>query len=73
MHTFPEKVSIDYYDAALLQVQEQFAVAIEEAKIRYWPFPLVLVDGQIAMAGDVNVYRLSRLVDQRLSHYAGDI
>jgi disulfide oxidoreductase YuzD len=60
-------VQISYYDAASSQTQEQFSEVIEEAKRRYWPYPLVLLDGQIVMAGDVNTYAISRLVSQALA------
>ena len=66
-HTFDNQVSVEYYDAARPEIQAQFSEAIEEAARRYWPFPLVLIDGQMATAGEVNVYYISRLIHQRLS------
>ncbi len=66
MHTFPDQIEVEYYDAALPEVQSQFSAFIEEAQSRYWPFPLVIVGDNVAMAGDVNVYHLSRLVKQAL-------
>lgn len=39
---------------------------VEEAERRYWPYPLVLVDDEPVLAGDVNVYRLSRIVREQL-------
>lgn len=66
MRAFPDQVSVEYHDAALPEVQTQFAGAIDEAGRRYWPFPLVLLEEQVVLAGDVNVYRLSRLVREAL-------
>jgi disulfide oxidoreductase YuzD len=65
-HSFPNQVSVEYYDAASPEIQTQFSEAIEEAQRRYWPFPLVLIDDEMAMAGEVNVHYLSRLVRQKL-------
>jgi disulfide oxidoreductase YuzD len=66
MHTFPNQVRIEYYDAAAPEVQTQFSGVIEEAERQYWPYPLVIINDKVAMAGDVNVYRISRLVGQQL-------
>jgi disulfide oxidoreductase YuzD len=59
-------VHVEYVDAATPEVQAQYAETIEEAKQRYWPFPLVLYNDQVVLAGDVNVYRLSRMVRDEL-------
>lgn len=66
MRTFPDQVRVEYYDAALPEVQAQFSQVVEEAKQRYWPYPLVLVNDQLVLAGDVNVYRLSRFIREEL-------
>jgi disulfide oxidoreductase YuzD len=66
-HTFPNQVSVEYYDAAQPEIQTQFSEAIEQAQDRYWPYPLVLIGEKIAMAGEVNVYYLSRLIRQELT------
>lgn len=66
MRTFPDQVRVEYYDAALPEVQAQFSQVVEEAKQRYWPYPLVLVNDQLVLAGDVNVYRLSRFIQEEL-------
>jgi disulfide oxidoreductase YuzD len=66
MQTFPGQVSVEYYDAAQPDVQTQFSEVIQEAQGRYWPYPLVMIDDQVAMAGDVNVYRISRLVGEQV-------
>jgi len=50
----------------LPEVQTQFASLIEEARTRYLPYPLVMVDEKLAMAGEVNVYGLSMLVSRKL-------
>lgn len=63
---FADQVQIEYYDAAQPTVQQQFARWIQEAETKYWPFPLVIVNEQVAMAGEVNAYRISRIVDQEL-------
>jgi disulfide oxidoreductase YuzD len=65
--SYPDRVRVSYYDAARPEVQEQFAGVIEQAKSRYWPYPLVLVNGDITMAGDVNTYAISRLVGETLN------
>ena len=57
---------VEYLDAATTTVQTQYAETIEEARQRYWPFPLVLYNDQVVLAGDVNVYRLSRLIREEL-------
>ena len=57
---------VEYLDAATAAVQAQYAETIEEARQRYWPFPLVLYNDQVVLAGDVNVYRLSRLIREDL-------
>lgn len=64
--TFPGQVSIEYYDAALPEVQTQFSEVIKDAQGRYWPYPLVMIDDEVAMAGDVNVYRISQLVSEQV-------
>ena len=48
------------------EVQTQFASVIGEAGNRYLPYPLVIVDEKLAMAGEVNVYGLSMLVSRKL-------
>ena len=58
---------VEYFDAATREVQAQFAETIEQARQRYWPFPLVLYNDQVVLAGDVNVYRLSRMIHDELS------
>jgi disulfide oxidoreductase YuzD len=67
MHTFPDQVSVEYYDAAEPAVQKQFSEAIAEAQRRYWPYPLVILNDRMAAAGEVNVYHISRLVRQELA------
>ena len=57
---------VAYLDAATTEVQERYAETITEARQRYWPFPLVLYNDQVVLAGDVNVYRLSRLIREEL-------
>ena len=52
------------------EVQTQFAPVIEEARNRYLPYPLVLVDDKLAMAGEVSVYGLSMLVGRKLGWQA---
>lgn len=47
-------------------MQQQFARWIQEAQQKYWPYPLVIINDQVAMAGEVNAYRISRIVDQEL-------
>ena len=66
MHTFPDQVSVEYFDAAEPAVQTQFSEAIEEAQRRYWPYPLVILNDRMAAAGEVNVYHISRLIRQEL-------
>jgi disulfide oxidoreductase YuzD len=66
MQTFPGQVSVEYYDAALPEVQTQFSEVIGEAQGRHWPYPLVMIGDEVAMAGDVNVYRISRLVSEQV-------
>lgn len=70
MRTFPDQVRVEYYDAALPEVQAQFAHVMDEARQRYWPYPLVLVNDQLVLAGDVNVYRLSKLIREALGDLA---
>ena len=48
------------------EVQAQFPQAIAEAQSRYWPYPLVIVNDKLAIAGDVNAYRIARMVRQEL-------
>jgi disulfide oxidoreductase YuzD len=67
MHTFPDQVSVEYYDAAEPTVQKQFSEAIAEAQRRYWPYPLVILNDRMAAAGEVNVYHISRLLRQELA------
>ena len=67
MRTFPDQVRVEYYDAALPEVQAQFSEVVDQARQRYWPYPLVLVNDQLVLAGDVNVYRLSRFVSEVLN------
>jgi len=67
MQTFPNRVSVEYYDAARPEVQTQFSEMIDEAQKRYWPFPLVLINDEVTFAGDVSVYRISQIVDRVLS------
>jgi disulfide oxidoreductase YuzD len=67
MHTFPDQVSVEYYDAAEPAIQKQFAEAINEAQRRYWPYPLVILNERMAAAGEVNVYHISRLIRQELA------
>ena len=67
MHTFPDQVSVEYYDAAEPAVQVQFSEAIEEAQRRYWPYPLIILNDRMAAAGEVNVYHISRLLRQELA------
>jgi disulfide oxidoreductase YuzD len=59
-------VQVEYYDAALPETQAEFPNVVEEAKQRYWPYPLVLVNDQPVLAGDVNVYRLAKIVREQL-------
>jgi disulfide oxidoreductase YuzD len=66
-HTFPDQVSVEYYDTAQAAVQEQYAEAIQEAQRRYWPYPLVILNDKMAAAGEVNVYHISRLIRQQLA------
>jgi len=66
MRTFPDQVRVEYYDAALPEIQAQFSQIVDEARRRYWPYPLVLVNEQPVLAGDVNVYRLSNLIREEL-------
>jgi disulfide oxidoreductase YuzD len=63
---FGNQVDITYHDAALEEVREQFADALEEAANRYWPYPLVLMQGQVVMAGHIDAYRLSEWITQEL-------
>jgi len=66
MRTFPDQVSVEYHDAALPEIQAQFSQVVDEARRRYWPYPLVLVNDQLVLAGDVNVYHLSKFVRKEL-------
>jgi len=66
MYTFPDQVSVEYFDAAEPAVQKQFSEAIKEAQRRYWPYPLVILNDRMAAAGEVNVYHISRLLRQAL-------
>jgi disulfide oxidoreductase YuzD len=66
MRTFPDQVRVEYYDAALPEVRAHFCEVVEEARQRYWPYPLVLVNDQLVLAGDVNVYRLSKFIREEL-------
>jgi len=66
MRTFPDQVSVEYHDAALPEIQAQFSQVVDEARRRYWPYPLVLANDQLVLAGDVNVYRLSKLIREEL-------
>jgi disulfide oxidoreductase YuzD len=59
-------VDVTYYDAALPEIREQFADVVQTAESRYWPFPLVMVDDRVVMAGHVDVYGLTNLLEQRL-------
>lgn len=61
-------MQVEYYDAALPGVQQQFARWIQEARTKYWPYPLVIINDQVAMAGEVNTYRISRIVEQELQN-----
>ena len=47
-------------------MRAQFEDVAKTAESRYWPYPLVLINGQVALAGDVNVYRISSLVQKEL-------
>lgn len=58
---------VEYLDAATSEVHRQYAETIEEARRRYWPFPLVLYNDQVVLAGDVNIYRLARMIHDQLS------
>jgi len=63
---FGGQIDMAYYDMALPEVQSQFDHIAREAEDHCWPYPLVLMDDQIVIAGDVNVYRLSALVQRAL-------
>jgi disulfide oxidoreductase YuzD len=65
--TYNGQVGVTYYDAALPEVQAQFADVVQTAQSRYWPFPLVMINDRVVMAGDVNAYRISSLVDRELN------
>jgi disulfide oxidoreductase YuzD len=60
------QVDVTYYDAALPEIREQFADVVQTAESRYWPFPLVMVDDRVVMAGHVDVYGLTSLLEQKL-------
>jgi hypothetical protein len=64
---YGEKVDVQYYDAALPEVQEQFREVLNAARDRYLPHPLVLVDGELVMAGHVDAYGIASIVTDRLS------
>jgi disulfide oxidoreductase YuzD len=70
MRTFPDQVRVEYHDAAVPAVQAQFSQVVDEARQRYWPYPLVLVNDQLVLAGDVNVYRLSKFIREELDDLA---
>jgi disulfide oxidoreductase YuzD len=64
---YGDKVDIQYYDAALPEVQGQFREVLDLARDRYLPHPLVLVEGQIVMAGHVDAYGIASMVTDKLS------
>lgn len=64
---FGEQVNMTYYDAAREKVQTLYKEILDQAQERYWPHPLVLMDGRIVMAGDVDAYRLTSWVEKALS------
>ena len=65
-HIFGDQVNMTYHDAAQATVQTQFREVLDQAQERYWPHPLVLVDDQIVMAGDVDAYRLVSWVEKAI-------
>jgi disulfide oxidoreductase YuzD len=64
---YGDKVDLSYYDAAVPAVQEQFREVLDIAVDRYLPYPLVLVDDRLVMAGHVDAYGIASLVTEKLS------
>jgi disulfide oxidoreductase YuzD len=64
---YGDKVDVQYYDAALPEVQEQFREILDSARDRYLPHPLVLVEDRLVMAGHVDAYGIASMVTDKLS------
>lgn len=57
---------MDYHDAAQPAVRQQFATLIAEAEKHDWPYPLVMMNDKPVMAGYLDAYQLSVMVQQML-------
>jgi hypothetical protein len=64
--SFGDGAQVDYHDAVLEDVRDEFPGLVDQASTLGWPYPLVLIDDRVVMVGGVNEFRIFAAVAQIL-------